>query len=203
MKNELTSETEARIIKAATKVFVKKGRAGTSMQDIADEARINRTLLNYYFRSKDKLFNLVFEDAFMRFIPEIVRVLQSDLPLENKFIRFIDHYSNVLRDNPLIPAFILHELNTNPERLVENIKSRGAEPEIILAQIRQEMEQGHIRKTDPRQLMVNLLSLLIFPFAAKPVLKGMFLKDDEQEYIRFLDERKEFLKEYFINSIKI
>ncbi|MBE0655379.1 MAG: TetR/AcrR family transcriptional regulator, partial [Bacteroidales bacterium] len=160
---DYSSEMEARIVDAATKVFVLKGRKGASMQDIADEAGINRTLLNYYFRSKDKLFDLIFEKVFLRFIPGVVELLKTDMPLLERFEKFIEVYIEALHNSPMTPIFILHELTSNPEKLVETIKSRGIDPEYLFRQIRHEMEKKNIREMDPNQLIVSLLSLIIFP----------------------------------------
>lgn len=201
MEAEYSSETEQRIIEAATKIFVEKGRTGTSMQDIADEAGINRTLLNYYFRSKEKLFDLIFEKVFLRFIPEIAQLMTSEEPLKIKFDRFIDRYTAILLSSPLTPIFILHELAHSPEKLVETIKSKGIDPELTINQIEKEMEMGHVIKADPRQLLVSLLSLIIFPFAAKPIIKPIILGEDESEFKRFIEERKEFIKRTFLTSI--
>ncbi|MGC9344285.1 MAG: TetR/AcrR family transcriptional regulator, partial [Bacteroidales bacterium] len=180
----------------------RKGRQGASMQDIADEAGINRTLLNYYFRSKDKLFDLIFENVFLRFIPDIAKLLVKEGPIEQKFDIFIKHYTSLLKRSPFTPIFILHELTTNPERLIASIKSRGVDPTSFLKLIRDEMDKGNIKKTDPVQLMVNLLSLVIFPFAARPMLLGMFFEGNNDKYNQFIEEREENLGEYFINSIK-
>ncbi len=203
METEYSTETENRIIEAATTVFVEKGRTGTSMQDIANEAGITRTLLNYYFRSKEKLFDLIFEKVFLRFIPEIAQLMTSEEPLKIKFERFIDRYTTILVDSPLTPIFILHELAHNPEKLVETIQSKGIDPELTIRQIEKEMERGHVIKSDPRQLLVSLLSLIIFPFAAKPIIKPLILGQDEKEFIRFIEQRKEFIKKSFLTSIII
>lgn len=203
MENNYSSETENRIIEAATKVFIEKGRKGTSMQDIATEAGINRTLLNYYFRSKEKLFDFIFERVFLRFIPEIAELMTSEQAVKVKFERFIDHYTSILLSSPLTAIFILHELTHSPEKLVETIKSKGIDPELTIRQIEQEMDRGTIIKEDPRQLLVSLLSLIIFPFAAKPLIKSFIIGEDENEFIRFIEQRRKFLKKTFLNSIVI
>jgi AcrR family transcriptional regulator len=200
--NELSSETESRIIEAAKRVFIKKGRQGASMQDIADEAGINRTSLNYYFRSKDKLFDLIFEEVFLKFIPDVARLMVVEMPIQKKFEIFIDQYTSILQSSPMTPIFILHELTANPDRLVATIKSRGVNPEMFLSQMQEEIEKGNIRQIDPRQLIVNLLSLVIFPFAARPMLLGILFQGDPEDYSRFIEERKKSLKDYFLNSIK-
>ena len=202
MNTELSSEMESKIIEAATRVFVKKGRQGASMQDIAVEAGINRTSLNYYFRSKDKLFDLIFDEVFLKFIPDVAKIMVTELPVQKKIEFFINNYTRILQSSPMTPVFILHELSNNPERLVATIKSRGVDPDILLDQVRSEMEKGNIRQMDPRQLIIHLLSLVIFPFAAKPMLVGMLFNEDKEAYSTFIDERRDSLKEYFLNSIK-
>lgn len=202
MAPELSTESENKIIEAATRVFVRKGRSGTSMQDIADEVGINRTSLNYYFRSKDKLFDVIFERVFLRFIPDISRLIETKTDIETKISAFIDVYSEMLEKSPLTPTFILHEINSNPERLLKNIKSRGINPEPFFAELEREMESGSIVKMNPRYLLINLMSLLILPYAARPVITGIIFMDQESEYEEFIRYRKENLKEYFLQSIK-
>ena len=198
---EYSTEMETRIVDAATKVFVVKGRKGASMQDIADEAGINRTLLNYYFRSKDKLFDLIFDKVFLRFIPGVIELMKMNIPLNERLGKLVEIYFEALQSSPMAPIFILHELTSNPEKLVETIKSRGIDPEELIEQMKEEMAKGKIRQMDPKQLIVSLLSLIIFPFAAKPILMGILLRGDESEYQCFMEERKSFIKEYFITSI--
>jgi TetR/AcrR family transcriptional regulator len=198
----LSQEMEDRILLSATRIFVLKGRAGTSMQDIADEAGINRTLLNYYFRSKDNLFELVFTKIFSRFLPTIVRTLKSDIPVQNRLENVIDYYFTLLIENPIIPLFILQELTSNPQRLISTLKIGGLNPEVVFKSLETEMEKGNIRKMDPREIMVNLMSLIIFPFAARKIIEEIVFSGDTDAYTAFILQRKENLKTSFIQSLK-
>lgn len=198
---ELTGEMENRILDAATRVFVRKGKAGSSMQDIAEEAGINRPLLNYYFRSKEKLFDLVFTRVFVRFLPEVARVFNAELPVKEKLSQFIDTYFEMLTESPLTPVFILNEISTNPETLVNTIKRTGVEPQKLFSQIEHEMGSGLIRRTDPRQLITNLLALIIFPFAARPMLEALMFNGSTPEMEKFMKERKAYVKTFFLESI--
>jgi TetR/AcrR family transcriptional regulator len=121
----LSQEMVDKIMLSATRVFVVKGKAGTSMQDIAAEAGINRTLLNYYFRSKDNLFEQVFMNLISRFLPAIINTLQMDMPITRRLESFIDYYFEILIENPIIPLFILQELTSNPQRLINLLKTGG------------------------------------------------------------------------------
>lgn len=200
-KESLSTEMENKIIEAATRVFVKWGKKGSSMQHIADEAGINRTLLNYYFRSKEKLFNIVFDRVFSCLIQQVSDILESDIDIIEKFSSFIDVYISGLLNNPYIPVFILNELNTNPEHLVRIFKSSGMKPLILKQDIEKAMKEGRIIKTDPIHLIVNLISLVVFPLAAKPLVSGIILSDKDIEFDDFMKERIPKLKDYFLQSI--
>ncbi len=203
MEQELSNEMETRIVESATRVFVRKGKAGTSMQDIAEEAGINRTLLNYYFRSKDKLFNLVFQKVFVRFLPDLATVINASMSIEEKIIKVIDTYYDILRESPYTAVFVLHEISTNPERFVDRIKQQGIRPVTLIHEIGKAMDEGKIKKADPRQVLINLFGLIIFPFAARAVIEGFLFQHDTKAFDLFITERREFLKRYFIESIKV
>lgn len=130
-KNSQTREpdTERRILEAAAKVFMLRGKLGASMQDIADEAGINRTLLHYYFRNKDKLFDTVFDKLFAQVFPAIAHIMSSERPFLEKIELFIEAYSNLLQENPYLPVFIIQEITLNPERLAGVIKDMGLNSE--------------------------------------------------------------------------
>ncbi len=198
----LSQEMEDKIMSSATRIFVLKGKAGTSMQDIATEAGINRTLLNYYFRSKDNLFEQVFTNTFSRFLPDIVNALTSEMPVSTRLENFIDYYFTMLLENPVIPLFILQELTSNPDRLIKMLKSGGMSTDVVIKSLELEMEQGTIRRMDPREIVVNFMSLIIFPFAARKIIEEMIFLGDEEAYSDFLRQRKENLKTTFIQSLK-
>ena len=198
----LSIEMEARILNAATAIFIKKGKAGASMQDIAQKAGINRTLLNYYFRSKNKLFEQVFEKVFLQFVPAIIERLNSDKPIVDRFEDLIDYYFYLLTENPFIPVFIFQEIASNPDRMIDKIKGKGLNPTVFLSKLQLEMNNGSLKQMDPRMLMVNLLSLIIFPFAARPIIEGLVFEGNKVEFDRFMQVRKEYLKKSFIETIK-
>ena len=120
----LNTETEVKIVASAEKLFYQKGKAGTSMQDIADDAGINRTLLNYYFRSKDQLFEAVFRKAMANIVPSLVSMLHSDISFEDYVPKMIHTVIDGMIENPQIPIFVLQELSSNPERMPLIIKEQ-------------------------------------------------------------------------------
>jgi AcrR family transcriptional regulator len=187
----LSTETEQKIIASAEKLFYMKGKAGTSMQDIADDAGINRTLLNYYFRSKDQLFEAVFRKAMSRFVPNLAAMLQSDMPFDEYVPRLINTIIDAMLENPQIPGFVLQELSSNPERMPQVIREMGIDPALAISK----MEEADlpVKFVDPRQYIINLLSLCIFPFAARPVITEILFQGDSEEYIAAMQKRKEII----------
>ncbi len=192
--------TEKIILQAAREVFVEKGMDGARMQEIADRAKINKALLHYYFRSKDKLFDAVFEEIFSQVTPRIGNALEEDFNIERLLRMFIDLYADMLIKNPFIPQFILSEIYRNPERIRERIINKlGIQNfiPIMLEKLKEELNINH----DPRHFLVSVISLIVFPYAGKPLIKMVLFKDDERAYNDFLIERKEFSYNMIINYI--
>jgi TetR/AcrR family transcriptional regulator len=199
--------TEEKILDAAKDVFQQKGLTGARMQEIADKAGINKALLHYYYRTKDKLFEKVFELAFSLFVPKVKEMMSGDAAIFEKIEFFVENYINLLHKHPYIPGFVISELNRNPQILVNIFeKNVGLQKNDIIQkldkQINDEVKKGILKPISAQNLMTNVVSLCIFPIVAKPVLKGVLFNNDDKEYKVFLDQRKEFVKEYLINSIK-
>ena len=199
---KIDTSTEEKILAAAKKVFVRKGMAGARMQDIADEAGINKALLHYYFKNKEKLFEVIFVEAGNRLFPKINEIFNSDIPLFEKFEKFCDEYITMVMDNPYLPLFVLNEINQDPEMFLEKLWPNTAKPNPskFLAQIEAEVKKGTIKKVSPMELLINLLSMVVFPFVAKPMLqKTMGL--DEWQYKAVMEQRKKTIPRFIIDSI--
>jgi TetR/AcrR family transcriptional regulator len=195
--------TEEKILTAAKLVFVQKGMAGARMQDIADEAGINKALLHYYFRNKEKLFEIIFLEAAGKLFPVINQVFSADLPLFEKIERFCEEYITIISENPYLPLFVLNEVNRDPEYFLQKVwsgKSRP-QPEKFLEQIEREVKKGTIKRISPLHLLMNLISVTIFPFVAKP----MFQKNlglDELQFRAVMEQRKKEIPRFIIDAIK-
>jgi len=206
MENNITitlSETELKILDAAKKVFVEKGFDGASMQDIANEAGINKALLYYYFRKKEFLFKAIFKQALHSFIPNLLQVIQSNETVRVKLKMFVDNYIDMLLLNPHLPVFILHELSRRPENLVSAIKELGVNPTLIL----QNMEKGVVEAGGTaypaKHLLVNMLAMCIFPIAAKPILTMLLFSGNDEEYQEFVSERKQLVYEFLLKALNL
>lgn len=203
MTGQKDQNTEERIVQAAEKVFIEKGMAGARMQQIADEAGINKALLHYYYRSKEKLFEIVFKTAAKIFIPNIITVFKGDDDFFTKIRLFVNNYLDVMERYPHIPGFVLHELSNRPENLVNTVTSLGIDISFIIREIEEEMDKGNIRPMDPRQLIINVISLCVFPVVAKPMVTGILLQGDQKAYDQILKDRRTHIPDFIINSIKV
>lgn len=200
---QTTNTTEQQIIDAAKKIFMQKGLAGARMQDIADEAGINKAMLHYYYRSKDKLFDMVFQEAMENLLKRINIIFKGEMPFPEKVAAAVDHYITFLSGNPHLPVFVINEINQNPERIVERFVQAPDFPDIkqFMKEMLIEMEKGTIRKMNPMQLLMNTLSLCIFPFLAKPMLSNVFGMNDQQ-YAALMEVRKKSVTEFILMSLR-
>lgn len=203
VKNKKEKTAEEKILDAAKKVFVTKGMAGARMQDIADEAGINKALLHYYFRSKQKLFEMIFAEAAEKLFPKINAIFESDAPLFEKIERFCDEYITIMSENPYLPLFVLNEISRDSENFLEKVwnKKKIPMPQKFLDQIEKETKKGTIRKISPVHLLINLISLSIFPFVGKPMIQFV-MQLDELQFRNIMQQRKKEIPKFIIDSIK-
>ena len=203
-------DTEQRILDAAHEVFVRRGSAGARMQEIAAEAGVNQALLHYYFRSKDRLAKAAFERAASQLMPAVIQVLGSDGDLEHKVARVIDLEIDHLSRAPYLPGYIISEITHHPERVRELIAAMtGLSPEIIRprvvatlgGQLDARIKSGTMRPIAPDQFIVNLMSLCIFPFAARPMISAL-LGLDEAGFARFIARRRDDLTSFFLRALR-
>ncbi|HDR89526.1 MAG TPA: TetR/AcrR family transcriptional regulator [Bacteroidetes bacterium] len=196
--------TERRILDAAKRVFGRKGLDGARMQEIADEAGLNKALLHYYFRSKDNLFRAVFREVFQSFFPAVLEMMgEEGYSFEEKIRRFVHSYIELIRQHPYLPGFILHHMQgpgEGPERVVDMFRATGVDPGVFYREAKKEAEKGNIRPIDPAQLILNIISLCIFPFIGAPVI-SVFLFPGK-DYDRLLEERKETVSDFVIHAIR-
>lgn len=195
--------TEEKILEAAKNVFVTKGMEGARMQEIADEAGINKALLHYYFRSKERLFESIFSGIIKMAFPKIMGILQSDAEIVTKIELVIDAYIDLLIKHPFIPGFVMKELNRDPSGLFKMVVKFGLNPQIAFDQIQEAMDRGEIIRMKPQHLAANIISMCVFPFAARPILSFVMFGDDPVALEAFYAERAEVIKQFVINAIVI
>jgi AcrR family transcriptional regulator len=199
---ENDKQTEQKIFDAATEVFVEKGMDGARMQDIANHAGINKALLHYYYRTKNHLFNAVFEMIAGQMFKKFAPVFDEKLSLEEKIRFFFREHITFLQNNPRLPAFVLNEINRNPARirkLLQNINLKNLWL-TLEAQHKDELKKYNITEEIIPQLMTSIAAISVFPFAARGILEGIF----EQMGISFddyLEERKDYAADFVIKAL--
>lgn len=193
--------TEARIFEAAREVFLRHG-PHARMREIAEQAGITPSLLHYYYRTRERLFEAVFRKEAARLIPREIGVINSDLSIEEKVRRLVGDYLDFLLENPHLPSFVVHEITYHPERL-EDFLSTVGKPDLekLVAQIDTGVAEGTLRPIRPEQFLVNLLSLCVFPFVGRPMLRAVLGMDDER-FVAFIEERKRELPAFFLNALR-
>lgn len=195
---EVDLSTEEKIKGAAQRVFMKKGYAGTRTRDIAEEAGINLALLNYYFRSKEKLFELIMSEKLLKFFGVLAPILNdANATLDEKIISFSNNYIDLLTLNPELPLFILSELRTDPERFVSKFPlSKVVDSHFI--------KQLHERRPDlhPLHFLMNILGLSVFPFIMKPVFQASGILNEKAFGAR-MEERKTLIPRWINSMLKI
>ena len=195
--------TEEKIFEAATDVFVEKGLDGARMQDIADHAGINKALLHYYFRTKDKLFNAVFEMIAKKIFKKFAPVFDETLTLEEKIRFFFKEHISFLQANPRLPGFLLNEVNRNPARikkLLNNIDFNNIWLQLY-KQHKNELRKYNISQETLPQIMISMAAMSVFPFAARGILEGVLDKMG-LDFNEYMEERKTFAADFVINALK-
>lgn len=194
--------TEQQIFDAARKVFLKKGLDGARMQEIADEAGINKALLHYYFRSKEKLFEGIFNEAFGKISQGIQELVHVEMSVLEKLEGLVNIYIDTLSENRYLPIFVLGEMQHHPEKFEKIISTHIVEHlKKFLVQVEDEIKSGKIKPVNPAHLLVNVLSMVIFPFAAYPLVSIIYSKQMNVDGGQFFRERKKELYEFIENAL--
>ncbi|MDQ8013276.1 MAG: TetR family transcriptional regulator [Flavobacterium nitrogenifigens] len=185
------STTEEKIKIAAKTVFYKKGFAATRTRDIAEEAGLNLALLNYYFRSKAKLFEIIMAETFSGFIGSMKVILDDEkTSLEQKVITIAERYIDFISIEPEIPTFILTEIRNNPEELLKKLPIKEiVNDSVFIKQFQEAVQNKEITEPNPLHFLMNLLGLVVFPFIVKPIIMGSRNLETEQ-FHALMQERK-------------
>lgn len=182
--------TEQLIKDTAKHLFFAEGKLHATTQEIADAAGVNRTLVNYYFRSRDALFDQVFEDAQQELFALLDEVIDSSMPFKQKIKNMISVFIDVAMKYPYREVFIITEMNRHD--VINSKKARAEKVHFLLKDIEIEMEQGHIQKMNPKHFCMNLFSMMAYPLVTAPLNKVLFSMNDA-EYNALMEERKQLI----------
>lgn len=190
MSNQSKKDHTQELIKETTKnLFFVQGRFAATTQEIAYEAGVNRTLINYYFRSRDNLVQIVFDEAHRVEKEKSEVIMRSDLNFKEKISKFIEESLQTSLKYPYLETYIVSQINKGSCQK-KDIQSEDLQN--LYKDIEVEMDLGNIEKIEPVQFLFNMISLLVFPSAARPLIKDNMMISDE-EFDRLISERKDII----------
>lgn len=202
MSREIIS-TEQCIKEAAQKIFLKKGYDGTTTRDIAEESGINRALVNYYFRSKEKLFNTIFLENIELYFTGNLNILNQKLSIKEKITELINFDFQRHLENPDLTIFINNEIHRNFKRLlcVSPVKMQEF-IHLFTKQVQEAVESKEIKYVDPAHLLAMISASIKFHFASKPIL--MYIHQwDEKEFTSFITTQKDLVCDMITTYLQV
>ena len=202
--NNTEKTVEERILDAAYHTFVEKGYEGAKMRDIASRADINISMLHYYYRSKDNLFDIAFSRAFENVYGEILKILSSrDMNIHDKIIAIVDQYISSLTENPLLPGFLIREITKNDikdkearQKFAPYIEQLFKAAAVLESQLKDEVSKGNIRSVNLMEFLMDIESVCMYPFLNRGLWQRVFDVPDEE-----FNQKMRSRKETFINNI--
>lgn len=186
------NDMEAKIIENARELFIERGFVETSMSDIAAKTGINRPVLHYYFRTKDRMFQAVFGSILETLLPRLQDIISNrNESIETRLGKVIDAYYNIFKAHPTLPLFVMREMNRDYEHFEQTFVELRIERYFIAIKsaLEQEMNSGSIKKMQFRHLFMTFYSLLVIPFSVRPLCEHLFL-DEGEDYDDLLQEWK-------------
>ncbi len=196
-KKNIALSTEEKIKEAARKIFQEKGYAATRTRDIAEEAGVNLALLNYYFRSKEKLFDIIMLETLTKFVSTIKNILTDEKSsLEYKIELIATNYIDFLSKEQNIPIFMLSEIRNNPQKILKKIPFKQLmQNSAFIKQYKEAVAEGKITEPNINHFVINLISLIIFPFIGQPILQEIHGLSNAQ-YYNIMQERKKMIPKW-------
>ncbi|MEI7829507.1 MAG: TetR/AcrR family transcriptional regulator [Prolixibacteraceae bacterium] len=191
-----SDSTKEKIVHAAKQIFIRKGMDGARMQEIADEAGINKAMLHYYFHSKDQLFDEVFYGILSQLIPGLIVIFKGDTPFLDKIEAIVSEYDSYMSKNPFLPQFVFREINRDPEQLSRFMSDQGLNFELVEAMINREVSLGNIRPITFPHLFANLIGMIVMPYIGRPLFQRKLFSNDPVKYDQFLHERRSVITQF-------
>lgn len=201
---EEITNTEKKIKEAARKLFLEKGYGSTRTREIAEAAGINSAMLNYYFRSKEKLFDIIMMESVKEMFSFILEIANDKTTtLSQKIDQIINNYIDIFLRNPNLPLFVLNEIQSDSERFLR----RTTIPHNVLLDSPLFLDiKNHLKKKNlnmiPLHIFVNMISMSILPVIAQPIVGYLHSMDDKQ-YITFIEERRVLIPKWIKEMIKL
>ncbi|MEK7718560.1 MAG: TetR/AcrR family transcriptional regulator [Bacteroidota bacterium] len=197
-----SDSTKEKIIQAAQQVFIRKGMDGARMQEIADEAGINKALLHYYFHSKELLFKEVFYGILSQLIPGLIVIFKGSEPFLDKIEAIVSEYDTYMSGHPFLPQFVIREINRDPEQLSGFMSDQGLDFTLVEGMIEKEVDMGNIRPITFPHLFANVIGMIVMPYVGRPLFQRKLFRNDPVKYDQFLQERKAVITSFVKQALK-
>lgn len=181
--------TEQLIKDTAKRIFFSEGKLQATTQEIADAAGVNRTLLNYYFRSRDMLFEQVAAEAMAEMKAVMDSVFLEKIEFKDKLKKLITVFMDQAMQFPYREVYLVNALNKADKTVPEEKKIKV---KAFLKEINEEMEKGKIKKMDPRQFCMNLFALMAYPLITNCLNKSIYNVNDA-DYLKLMQDRKQVI----------
>ncbi len=194
------SDQKEKILHAALNEFAQNGIAGARLQSIADEVGVTKAMIHYYFDSRENLFREVFREAYGTLMHELLSVLETDKPLFIKIEHFVDTAIDRFHSDPALVDFITNALNKYPEStagLMQELMNYDAS--VFENQLREAASNYEIASVDSNHVVLNMLSLCMFPYGARNFMSELLQMQSEGAYRDFLAQRKGIITDTIIN----
>lgn len=196
---------EFQILEAAEKLFVEQGFSKTSTGQIAKLAGCNQALVHYYYRTKDNLFEKVFEEKIRLMAGNLLSINSTGISFEEKIVKVVETHFDFLKQNPRLVSFVFNEISVNPDRLQSLTDRLQQYPKSISAQLSDDVqkwvEQGIIRPISGMDLFLTIVSLNVTPFLMRPVVQKL-LNLSDKDIDSMLEQRKKEIVETVLSRLR-
>ena len=194
---------ERAILAAAREEFLERGYDGARTTSIAKKAGVTHAMLHYYFKTKEQLFTGIFDDFIHQVANNMANMfIDSEKPFVQQVVDAVSIHFDFIKDNPQIPLFVMREISSHPHRIdliKDNVATTvGSLSGTVQKGIERAVGRGEICDIDTMTLMIDILSLNVFPFLALPIYQAAFLQDPE----KFLEMRRQENINLILNRLK-
>lgn len=198
-----SKSTKQKIFDSATQLFLERGVDRVSVRDIASKAGVNLSLMNYYYHSKENLFEIIFESLVKEKAEHLRDILDKEIPIVDKLKEYVENYIDILIDEPILVPFVMAIIHRNPEKVkgMEAMKTLYSS-EKFCAQVDAEAKAGRIKPVNAEQLYISIISLIILPFAIKDLISDRH-RFSPEEFEKFIIERKEHITNLVIDCLVV
>lgn len=206
VEEKINQPTEQAILEAAEKLFLEKGFEATSTTQIAKEVGCNQALIHYYFRTKDNLFNTIFEQKFRLFFQQLFNIEGvKSMGFEDKIRHLISSHFALLEHNPQIPLLIIRELSRKPEQVALLREKLRELPEQLFAalndDLQAEIKAGRVRPINLIDIMIPAISMNVALFVMMPVVEQVMQMNEEQKK-NLMNHRRDANVDFILHSIR-